>query len=125
MHFEHARRSILCKIFQKRCLREAQKAVLLQISKINRERPRDSHPEHQQLAPKWYDLFHGATSPPSESDNTATGWKKKAIELAYADVGKVFPTGWNTEVECIKAVQRWINGSSGYFGTGGVRVQAI
>lgn len=89
---------------------------------VNRERPRDPHPERQELAQKWYDLFHGASSPPSSGgDNTATGWKKKAIELAYADVGKIFPTGWNAEGECIKAVQRWINSGGGHFGVGGVR----
>ncbi|MHC5217948.1 phage tail tip lysozyme [Enterococcus sp. LJL128] len=89
---------------------------------MNRERPRDPHPERQELAQKWYDLFSGATSPPSSGgDGSATGWKKKAIELAYADVGKTFPTGWNAEGECIKAVQRWINNGGGRFGVGGVR----
>lgn len=85
----------------------------------NRERPKDDHPERVELAQKWYDLFHGATSPPV-GNNSASGWKKKAIELAYSEVGKSFPTGWNGEGECIKAVQRWINNSGGDFGTGGV-----
>lgn len=89
---------------------------------LNRERAEMEHPERVELGQKWYDLFRGASSPPSSGgDNSATGWKKKAIELAYADVGKTYPTGWNAEGECIKAVQRWINNGGGRFGVGGVR----
>lgn len=53
--------------------------------------------------------------------NTATGWKKKAIENARSEMGQTFPTGWDAPGECIKAVQRWINNAGGHFGVGGVR----
>ncbi|EOK05931.1 lysozyme family protein [Enterococcus faecalis] len=54
-------------------------------------------------------------------NNTATGWKKKAIENARSEMGQTFPTGWDAPGECIKAVQRWINNAGGHFGVGGVR----
>lgn len=54
-------------------------------------------------------------------DNTASGWKKQAIENARKEVGQSFPTGWDMPGECIKAVQRWINSAGGHFGVGGVR----
>lgn len=57
----------------------------------------------------------------SNGDNTATGWKKKAIENARSEIGQTFPTGWDMPGECIKAVQRWINSAGGRFGVGGVR----
>lgn len=75
---------------------------------VNRECPRDPHSERQELAQKWY-VSGDSSSPTSGGDNTATGWKEKAIELAYADIGKTYPTAWNAEGECIKVVQRWIN----------------
>ncbi|MBO6438763.1 lysozyme family protein [Enterococcus faecalis] len=54
--------------------------------------------------------------------NSATGWKKKAVELAVKDVGQSFTTGWGQRGECIVAVQGWINGAkAGTFRPGGVR----
>jgi hypothetical protein len=52
----------------------------------------------------------------------ATGWRKKALELALSDVGKSYPTGWGQRGECIVAVQTWLNAAkSGTFKPGGVR----
>lgn len=63
-----------------------------------------------------------STSGGQTSATTATGWKKKALELAQQDVGKTFPTGWGMRGECIVAVQGWINGAKGgTFLPGGVR----
>lgn len=56
----------------------------------------------------------------SNGDNTASGWKKTAIENARSEIGQTFPTGWDMPGECIKAVQRWINSAGGTFGVGGV-----
>lgn len=66
-------------------------------------------------------------------NNTATGWKKAAIENARRDIGQSFPTGWGQRGECIVAVQGWINGAkagtfipgdvrSGYLGSGAKEV---
>lgn len=71
------------------------------------------------LLVKQYVQLGGAGT--SNGNNSAKGWKKKAIENARSEIGQVFPTGWDMPGECIKAVQRWINSAGGTFGVGGVR----
>lgn len=43
-----------------------------------------------------------------------------AIARARNEIGTARPVGYNAEGECIKSVQRWINGAGGNFGGGGV-----
>ncbi|NQX28323.1 WXG100 family type VII secretion target [Microbacteriaceae bacterium VKM Ac-2854] len=60
----------------------------------------------------------GSTAPagPAGTQNYSAS---DAANKALAEIGSVRETGWNAEGECIKSVQRWINGAGGKFVGGG------
>lgn len=43
----------------------------------------------------------------------------KSIEIAYADVGNVYPTGWSQRGECIMSVSHWLKSAGVTWGEGG------
>lgn len=43
----------------------------------------------------------------------------KSIEIAYADVGNSYPTGWSQRGECIVSVSHWLQSAGANWGEGG------
>lgn len=80
----------------------------------NRERPRDDHPERQELAQKWYDRFHGYNGNSSEGSGNTDITKIALKELGNPGGQKFWSWyGYHSRVEWCATFVSWCGNQAG------------